>query len=56
MAILDLWTANEIMKGSETLIFKKTMLKIRCGMDEKEIEDFINQWLKMNPNAPFVTE
>ena len=56
MSVLDLWTANEIMKGSETLIFKKTMLKIRCGMDESEIEEFITQWFKMNPDAPSVLE
>ncbi len=56
MAILDLWTANEIMRGNETLTFKKTMLKIRCGMDESEIEEFIEQWFKMNPDAPAVTE
>ena len=56
MSVLDLWTANEIMKGSETLIFKKTMLKIRCGMDESEIEEFITQWFKMNPDSPSVLE
>ena len=56
MSVLDLWTANEIMKGSETLIFKKTMLKIRCGMDENEIEEFISQWFKMNPDAPSMME
>ncbi len=56
MAILDLWTANEIMRGNETLVFKKTMLKISCGMEEDEIEEFIEQWYKMNPNAPAATE
>ncbi len=46
MKILDLWSANEIMNGTESIIFKKTLLKIKCNMTDEEIEEFVFNWEK----------